>query len=246
MIVAYQATFKRSEMKYLLTGQEKECILQAMEPHMRMDNYGRTTIRNIYLDTDRYRLIRHSLEKPAYKEKLRIRSYQAVGPEDPVFVELKKKYKAVVYKRRIALSEMQVMSSFHNGTPLPVDSQIGDEIQYFREYYKTLRPTVFLAYEREAYYDLEGADFRITFDENILYRQQDLSLESGVYGVPLLGDGQTLMEVKTSGGFPLWMSHALCALKIYKTSFSKYGSAYLHMMMAAKAAKNTQRRQLYA
>lgn len=243
--MAYQATFKRYEMKYLLTKQEKEGILQAMEPYMRMDNYGRTTIRNIYLDTDTYRLIRHSLEKPAYKEKLRIRSYQAVGPEDPVFVELKKKYKAVVYKRRIALSEMQVMSSFHDGTPLPVDSQIGDEIMYFREYYKTLRPTVFLSYEREAYYDLEGADFRITFDENILYRQQDLSLESDVYGISLLEDGQTLMEVKTSGGFPLWMSHALCALKIYKTSFSKYGSAYRHMM-ADKAAKNAQRRQLYA
>ena len=98
--MAYQATFKRYEIKYLLTKQQKQAVLQAMEPYMRLDSYGRTTIRNIYFDTDTYRLIRRSLEKPAYKEKLRIRSYRTAAPDDPVFVELKKKYKSVVYKRR--------------------------------------------------------------------------------------------------------------------------------------------------
>lgn len=243
--MAYQATFKRYEIKYLLTRQEKNVLLRAMEPYMRLDNYGRTTIRNIYFDTDNYRLIRRSLEKPVYKEKLRIRSYQLAGPEDPVFLELKKKYKAVVYKRRLTLPEAQAMSSFRDGTPLPIHSQIGDEIEYFRSYYGTLRPTVFLSYEREAYYDLDGGDFRVTFDENILYRPQDFSLGSRIYGVPLLEEGWTLMELKTSGGLPLWMSHTLCEQKLYKTSFSKYGAAYRDMV-AVGSTEEVQRRKLYA
>lgn len=228
--MAYQTTFKRYELKYLLTRQEKEQLLGIMEPYMKLDGYGRTTIRNVYFDTDNFRLIRRSLEKPAYKEKLRVRSYQAVSPEEPVFVELKKKYKSVVYKRRLALPEAQTMDSFRNGTPLPVHSQIGDEIQYFRQYYGTLHPSVFLSYEREAYYALDGGDFRVTFDENILYREQDFSLGDEIYGEPLLEENQTLMEIKTSGGIPLWMSHALTQMNLFKTSFSKYGSAYQKML----------------
>ena len=184
--MTYQTTFKRYEIKYLLTQKQKEIILQAMEPYMKLDDYGRTTIRNIYFDTDTFRLIRRSLEKPTYKEKLRIRSYQRTASEDPVFVELKKKYKSVVYKRRLTLPEAQVISSFEQGLPLPVHSQIANEIEYFRSYYDDLHPTVFLSYEREAFYSLDGGDFRVTFDENILYRQQDLSLNSDIYGIPVI------------------------------------------------------------
>lgn len=125
-----------------------------MQPHMKLDTYGRTIIRNIYFDTDTFRLIRRSLEKPVYKEKLRIRSYKPVETTDPVFVEIKKKYKSVVYKRRLQLTEGKVMESFQTGEPLPVHSQIGDEIQYFRDYYENLHPSVFLSYEREAYLKL--------------------------------------------------------------------------------------------
>ena len=165
--MGYQATFKRYEIKYLLTQQQKQALLQAMRPYMKLDRYGRTTIRNIYYDTDTYRLIRRSLEKPVYKEKLRIRSYQTAAPDDPVFVELKKKYKSVVYKRRLTLPEMQARVSFQIGSPLPVHSQIAEEIEYFRAYYEGLHPTVFLSYEREAFYALDDSDFRVTFDENI-------------------------------------------------------------------------------
>lgn len=228
--MTYQATFKRYEIKYLLTKQQKQAILRVMEPYMQLDDYGRTTIRNIYYDTDTYRLIRRSLEKPAYKEKLRIRSYQAAASDDPVFVELKKKYRSVVYKRRLTLPESQVMNSFWHDLPLPVHSQIADEIEYFRSYYEKLHPTVFLSYEREAFYALDGGYFRVTFDENILYRESDFSLGSEVYGISLLERGQTLMEIKTSGGMPLWMSRELNRLKLYQTSFSKYGSAYRHIM----------------
>lgn len=228
--MSYQMTFERYELKYLLTRQQKEQLLQAMEPYMKLDEYGRTTIRNIYYDTNSYRLIRHSMEKPAYKEKLRVRSYQPAHSDDPVFVEIKKKYKSVVYKRRLVVLENQAMASFQEGLPLPVTSQIANEIEYFRAYYGTLKPAVFLSYEREAYYALDGGDFRVTFDENILYREEDISLGSEIYGEPLLGKDQTLMEIKTSGGIPLWMSHTLAQMHLYKTSFSKYGSAYQRMM----------------
>ncbi|KIR03122.1 hypothetical protein P261_01937 [Lachnospiraceae bacterium TWA4] len=222
----YQKTFKRYETKYLLTHTQKEEILNEMKPYMALDSYGKTTIRNIYFDTDNYRLIRRSIEKPSYKEKLRIRSYYPVTPTDPVFVELKKKYQSVVYKRRLTLSDKEAFECFKSGISLPIHSQIANEIEYFREYYKPLFPRVFLSYEREAYYSLDHSDFRVTFDENILYRTSDFSLGSDIYGAPILDEDYTLMELKTSGGFPLWISHILCRLHLYKTSFSKYGYAY--------------------
>ncbi len=238
-------TFKRYEMKYLLTEQQKAMVLCAMQPHMKLDRFGHTTIRNIYYDTDNYRLIRRSIEKPAYKEKLRIRSYAAVQGSDPVFVELKKKYKSVVYKRRLTLPEEQAMASFASGTALPVQSQIAEEIEYFRSYYQTLQPAVFLCYDRDAYYSIDGSDFRVTFDDNIRYRDWDITLEGGAEGISLLEDGLTLMEIKTSGGLPLWMCQTLSDGKIFKTSFSKYGTAYQHMIQSAGAAE-TQRRKRYA
>ena len=228
--MGYQATFKRYEIKDMLNAQEKKEILRAMEHHMKLDQYGRTTIRNIYYDTDTFRLIRNSLDGPIYKEKLRIRSYAEAAPDDPVCIELKKKYDSVVYKRRLVLSEQQAAECFRKGEALPVDSQIAREIEYFRWYYGRLHPAVFLSYEREAYYALDGSYFRVTFDENILYREQDFSLGSKIYGHPLLQLGETLMEVKTSGGIPLWMSRVLTQNHLYKTSFSKYGAAYRNII----------------
>ena len=224
--MAYQAVFKRYELKYLLTCEQKARVLQAMEPHMELDQYGRTTIRNLYYDTDTYRLIRRSMEKPEYKEKLRIRSYSQVGAEDPVFVELKKKYQSVVYKRRISLPEhraMAWMAGEKDGIP---DTQIARELQYVMDFYGELVPKVFLSYEREAYYSKDGSEFRVTFDDHILCRQEDLSLQSPVGGTPILKEGLVLMEVKCAGGMPVWMAKILSEEHIYKISFSKYGTAY--------------------
>lgn len=222
----YQTVFKRYELKYMVTKQQKEKIVKAMEPYMSLDEYGRTTIRNLYFDTDNYRLIRRSIEKPMYKEKLRIRSYCQASAGTPVFVELKKKYKSVVYKRRILLPEQQAMEWVCNKKHCDKESQISEEIDYVLDYYENLHPTVFLSYEREAYYSKSGDDFRITFDDTILCRQADLSLESEVWGTPILEDDKVLMEIKCSGGIPLWMTHLLSQEHIYKTSFSKYGTAY--------------------
>ncbi|MBP3703992.1 MAG: polyphosphate polymerase domain-containing protein [Clostridia bacterium] len=222
----YQSVFKRYEIKYMLTLEQKQRVLAAMEPYMAIDAYGRTTIRNIYFDTDTYRLIRKSIEKPKYKEKLRIRSYKRAKPDKPVFIELKKKYKSVVYKRRLSMPEKQAIDWICNGKPSGLDTQISREIDYFLKYYENLRPTVLLSYEREAYYSRDGSDFRVTFDDNILSREEDISLEADVWGTPLLEDGMVLMEIKTSGGIPLWMTRVLSEERVYKTSFSKYGTAY--------------------
>lgn len=224
--MAYQTIFERYEIKYILTLQQKETVLKAMEPYMALDQYGRTTIRNVYFDTDNYRLIRHSIEKPAYKEKLRIRSYRQAQAGSPVFVELKKKYDSIVYKRRLVMPEKEAMDWICGDSSKESDTQIAAEINYFLEYYQTLHPTAFLSYEREAFYSRDGSDLRVTFDDNILCRQDNMSLESGVGGIPLLEEGKVLMEIKTSGGIPLWMTQVLSREQIYKTSFSKYGTAY--------------------
>ena len=223
-----QMTFKRYELKYMLTRAQKEALLQAMEGHLKLDQYGHSTIRNIYFDTDSFRLVRRSIEKPLYKEKLRVRSYMRARDDSAVFVELKKKFESVVYKRRVMLPHRAAMDALENGRPLPVSSQIGAEIAAFREFYgETLLPAMLLTYEREAYFPVDGADFRLTLDENILWRMEDMDLGAPVGGRAVLPEDTVLMEVKTPGGIPLWMTHFLAENRIYQTSFSKYGAAFL-------------------
>lgn len=224
--MAYQTVFKRYELKYLLTLEQKRQLLDVMAPYMALDKYGRTIIRNIYFDTDNYRLIRRSIERPDYKEKLRIRSYRQAEPNSPVFVELKKKYDHVVYKRRISLPEKEAMDWICGYHHCQQRGQICQEVDYFLSFYETLHPAVFLSYEREAFYSKDGSDFRVTFDDNILCRQEALSLEEPVWGTPILDPELVMLEIKCSGGIPMWMARFLSEHKIYKTSFSKYGTAY--------------------
>lgn len=224
--MSYKSVFRRYELKYLLTPTQKEVVMAGIAPYMKLDDYGRTTIRNVYLDTESYRLIRRSIEKPKYKEKLRVRSYQKADEDSTVFVELKKKYNGVVYKRRIALPESVAMAWVTGERPCPVDTQISREIDYFMSYYGRLRPSVFLSYEREAFFERSGGDLRITFDENILARQSDISLCKEAFGNPVLPNDRVLMEIKCSGAIPLWLTEILSREHIYKTPFSKYGRAY--------------------
>lgn len=222
----YQRVFRRYELKYLLTQQQKERVLAAIVPRMNPDPYGPTTVRNLYFDTDNFRLIRRSLEKPVYKEKLRLRSYGLAAPGSTVFVELKKKYKGVVYKRRLQL-EARTAADWLSGEYAPVpDSQIRREIDTFLDFYGTLRPRVFLSYRREAWYSRENGAFRVTFDTDIRCRRTDLTLEAPPGGAPILSDGTVLMEIKCAGGIPLWLTQVLSEEKIRRTPFSKYGTAY--------------------
>lgn len=216
----------RHEIKYLITCEQLEKLKDLMPRYAEEDEYGRSVVCSIYYDTPDYLLIRRSLEKPVYKEKLRVRSYGVAKDGGEVFVELKKKYMDMVYKRRIAMTENQ-STEFLQKRSRCADSQIAKEIDYALDYYKTLRPAVQLSYKREAYAGKENSGFRITFDSEILYRTYDLSLKNGIYGSPLLADGRYLMEIKTADSIPVWLADFLTREKIMKTSFSKYGSAYL-------------------
>ena len=220
--------FERYEIKYLLNGAQKQKIMEALEGRMEPDRFGRSTIRNIYYDTDTFRLARRSLEHPVYKEKLRVRSYQKAAPQDQVFIELKKKYNSVVYKRRMGIRQTEAEDYLAGRIPAPARSQITDEIDYFVSFYGTLQPKIFLSYEREAFFDKKEESFR---------RACGLSLGEGAAGEPLLEEGSTLMELKTCGGIPLWMVEILTKERLQKVSFSKYGNAYCSLMERERGGK---------
>ena len=231
--MADQMTFKRYEIKYMLTRRQEEQIKQVMAPYMKEDEHGRSTICSLYLDTPDYLLIRRSMDHPVYKEKLRLRSYGVAKENTTVFLELKKKYDSVVYKRRISMPLAQAEQFLAEETDQPVNTgivrsnpQIRNEIRYCMQIYHNLHPAVLLSYERDAFYGKNDHEFRVTFDHNILWRDTDLTLSAGIYGTPVLKEDQILMEVKTSGAMPLWMVHCLTENHLYRTSFSKYATAY--------------------
>lgn len=236
--MSFQTVFKRYEIKFLISGEQREALIAEMRRHMmKPDRYGHSTICNLYYDTDNYRLARRSEEKPVYKEKLRLRSYGRAEPNSIVFAELKKKYHSVVYKRRLALPESEASEWLRGGASPRIHTQIEQEIEYFLEYYGTLEPRLFLSYEREAFFDSGGSDFRVTLDENLLARTDRLSLCEKPGGMPLLDPRQVIMELKTSGALPLWMTSFLTSNRIFKASFSKYGAAYRNIMLNDKGER---------
>ena len=212
-----QMIFKRYEMKYLLNRTQYR---------QKPDIHGKNTILSLYFDTPDDLLIRRSLEKPLYKEKLRVRSYGIADTDTTVFVELKKKYQSVVYKRRIAMSEKEARRYLLSHASV-MDTQISREIDYCLFHYHNLIPRMLLSYDRAAFYAMDNPQFRITFDENILWRDHDITLTTGIGGTPVLPADTILMEVKTADAIPLWLVQLLSREKIYKTSFSKYGTAWL-------------------
>lgn len=218
------SVFKRHELKYFLTQSQYEALKREMKQYMKLDIYGRHLIQNIYFDTPDFLLIRRSIEKPCYKEKLRVRSYGQVGAQGDVFVELKKKYHGVVYKRRLKLPRDEALGFLVEGTPLKEDCQIGHELDYFMRMYGNLRPAMALRYEREAFFGLWNPDFRMTFDYHTEMNADDV-LEGENYQ-SIQSPDSVLLEVKTTMGIPPWLLQFFGDHEIYKTSHSKYGTAY--------------------
>ncbi len=217
--------FQRTEKKYVLR-QEQFCNLQiGINKRMKQDEYGHHTICNIYFDTDCFDLIRTSLEKPLYKEKLRIRSYGIPTENGKVFLELKKKYDGVVYKRRQECSWKDAKRYLILNEQLRQSTQILNEIDWFKHYYQPT-PKAFLSYERDAWYGTLDQDLRVTFDRNILGRGSELDFQYGIWGSEILPKNKILMEIKTSQAIPLWLCILLEENEIYPTSFSKYGKWY--------------------
>ena len=220
-----QCCFKRYEKKYMLTPEQYRKFREAMQTEMEPDQYGSYSISNLYYDTDNFQLIRTSLEKPVYKEKLRVRSYGVPSDHDKVFVELKKKYNGVVYKRRVVLDAAKAAAYIDGGQRPHEESQISREIDFFMASYHP-RARVFIAYDREAWAGRNNPDLRITFDTNLRARTVNLDLRAGDQGAPILPPDKILMEVKIPGAAPVWLAKLFSELHIVPTSFSKYGTWY--------------------
>ena len=220
-----QYSFKRYEKKYMMTGRQYEKILSVLKEKMAEEKYGLHTVCNIYYDTPDFRLIRASVKKPVYKEKFRVRSYGVPSEEDTIYGEIKKKYKGVVYKRRVAAVRQDLKAFLEKGVPLPGEHQIQREIQWFFQCYD-LSPRVYIAYEREAYLGIEEEDLRITLDRNIRWRQDELFLQAGSQGELILPEDRVLMEIKVAHAVPLWLAEVLSREGVFPQSFSKYGTIY--------------------
>lgn len=227
--------FNRIEKKYLISEDIYDKFYEEILCYMEPDKYCRDgvsySILNLYYDTDSNELIRRSIEKPVYKEKLRLRSYGIPKPEDRVFLEIKKKYRGIVNKRRTKLA-LQQAYDFVNSGVVPAEGdylnhQVVKELEYFIKFYKP-KPKLFLAYDRVAVFGKEDRNLRITFDRNIRTRRDNPEPDKGDYGEQLLPQGKILAEIKTATAFPLWLTEILNRYEIRNTSFSKYGTEYAH------------------
>ena len=230
--------FNRYEKKFLMDTPTFEAICSLLQNYMDMDlhnQYGADyTISNLYYDTPDNRLIRTSLQKPEYKEKLRLRAYGVPTSSDKVFVEIKKKVGGIVNKRRTKMKLSTAYNFLSSGKPprpkKHMNLQVVNEIAYMLSEY-SLSPKLYLAYDRLAFFGKNNRDLRISFDTNIRTRRYDLALELGDYGTPLLEKNVWLMEVKAEKAIPYWLSQMLSSHRLYATSFSKYGTEYKHYLL---------------
>lgn len=221
--------FCRVEKKYIIDRRKKEKLLSLMQGRITPDTHGNSTICSLYLDTPDFRLIRTSLEREPYKEKLRIRSYGETSHGDRVFLEIKKKYKGRVYKRREPMT-LECAKNYVLFGDIPKDTQIMREIDYAMKLYGNPVPRMLVAYEREAYFAQNEENLRITFDTGVRYRSDGLDLSLGSYGKRIIDDDTVIMEIKTDGAMPLWLSHIIDETKTYPSRFSKYGRSYMDMI----------------
>jgi len=231
-------TFKRYEKKFMLNEAQYKAVMPGLMEYMRLDRNckdGRDyTIYNIYYDTDNSSIIRQSLSKPYYKEKLRMRSYSVpTSPDSEVFLELKKKIGGIVTKRRAVLTLSEAYQFLDYGIRPQnrdyINTQVLNEIAFFVTTH-AVKPATYISYKRIALFGKDDSDFRITFDRNIITRREELGIEKGRFGTDLL-PGKYLMEVKVSAAFPVWLANLLSENQIYKTSFSKYGKEYTENLL---------------
>ena len=224
------AVMKRCEMKYILSKDQLAFLKSGLNGHMKVDEFGKTSIASLYYDTPEKLLISRSVETPDFKEKIRLRSYGLACGDSPVFLELKRKAYSTVYKRRVKTTMSDVKEFFAGNDSILGDGQINREITYFRDNYNTLEPSCLIIYDRTAYFEPES-NLRLTIDENPRYRTDNLRLDYSMQGMPLLENGESILEIKVQDAIPLWLAKILSDGKIYKTSFSKYGEAYRREMI---------------
>ena len=229
---------QRYEMKYILTPEQTAHLRRGIKGHMQADQFGLTSIASLYYDTPDARLIRASLEKPEFKEKIRLRSYGRASIDSAVYLELKRKAGDIVYKRRVKSTIPQVGRVFKGENECLPGGQISKEILSFMDYQRELIPACLIIYDRTAYFE-PGGDLRLTIDQNPRYRIDRLDLTAPLDGIPLLPPGYTILEIKVQDALPLWLTSILSSGRIYKSTFSKYGEAYKREQLLARSAFQT-------
>ncbi len=226
----YKEVFKRTEIKYLLSKSQYEELMPYLVTIARVDEYGLSRINNIYFDTPDYRLVRTSIDRPVYKEKLRLRTYGDTTDESNSFIEIKKKYDGIVYKRRVSGKYSNAYDYLMGHRTSIGDTQVAREIESFIDTYKGLRPAMVISYDRIAMAGIEDPDFRVTFDTNIRWSVNNLDLRESNRGKQILSPGQFLMEIKVANAIPMELAKKLSELNIFPVSFSKYGRGYAQLM----------------
>lgn len=221
--------FRRVEEKYIMTRDQYLAIKEMISEKMIEDSHGKSTICNLYFDTNEYELIRHSITKPIYKDKVRLRSYNLPTLDSKVYLEIKRKYEGVVSKRRIEMT-LNDYYNFEEVNDLYENKQILNELNYYFQFYK-LKTTMFLSYFRRAFYAKDNMGFRVTFDSNIIARNYDLKIENGIYGDYILDKDKYIMEIKILDAIPLWFVKILDQFNISPCGFSKYGEAYTKLIL---------------
>ena len=222
-------TFKRFEKKYLLDQEQYEAFMAAAGEHLVPGEFHKSLVLSIYYDDESYSLIRHSLDAPVYKDKLRIRSYGVPAEDGSVFVELKKKYRGIVYKRRVQMKVREAEAWIAGTARPPFESQVTREIDWFLQQ-KKLEPKVFIGCDRTSWQDRENPELRFTFDSSIRWRDTDLSLTLGDHGTEQLPGGCRLLEIKVPEAAPMWLANILSNEKIFPRSYSKYGTYYTSLV----------------
>jgi len=226
-----QSIFKRYEKKYIISKEQSAFLQDQLVQKMEIDRNGEYLIQNLYYDTANWDIIRESIEKPLYKEKLRIRYYNNFDPESAGFLELKKKFNGIVYKRRIIFSLDELNKGRVSEILQNNNSQISKEINYFL-INKNASEKINIVYKRLAYNGTGGElNFRVSFDRDIYIRGCSLKdfCSGGIrqkYNHQILDDNHLVMEIKTANAIPLWLAGALSKSKIYPVSFSKYGTYF--------------------
>ena len=235
-MLGHKNNLKRDEKKYMFSREKYNELMKRLEGRLDPNEFPNSKILNIYFDTDSYDLAIRSIQKPIYKEKIRLRSYNVPNEDSKLFLELKKKYKGVVGKRRIAISKSQYDEYLKYGTITDVENkQIFEEIDYaFKRY--SLKPKVMVAYDREAYYIKENHEIRITFDFNLRSRTTDVDLFMGDAGKKFFENDTVILEIKSCEAIPIWLAKTLNELEIYPTSFSKYCEIYKKQVLQRKEA----------
>lgn len=217
--------FMRHEIKYRITSEIYPEFMRRTSYILKPDLYPHSNILSIYYDTEHNDLVSRSIEGGPYKEKLRLRSYGIPSRDTIVFPELKKKYAGIVYKRREMMPCIAAERFLNQGILPGRESQILRELDYFRTFYHPM-PVLFIGYRRNSFAGVRHPDLRVTFDYDIRYREDRLSLQEGDDGEALDIRGDFLMEIKVRDSIPVELTKILSDMKIYPDSFSKYGTIY--------------------